>query len=101
MKKNNFNWDRLPDKISLYLLDVHHAVGILELLRILIDDYQLTFHQAFQLTQNCFSLQSQGTVEELSMSWSVDIFAKVLPRHMELILMIDYFFIEKLRSYEK
>jgi|TARA_B110000285_G_scaffold143698_1_gene160537 glycogen phosphorylase len=47
IKKNRNNWERLPDKISMYLLDVHHAIGILELLRILIDDHDLTFHQAF------------------------------------------------------
>ena len=35
------------------------------------------------------------------MRWNVDIFSKVLPRHMELILMIDYFFIEKMRQHEK
>lgn len=39
IKKNRNNWERLPDKISMYLLDVHHAIGILELLRILIDDH--------------------------------------------------------------
>lgn len=97
MKRNQTNWERLPDKISLYLLDVHHSVAILELLRILIDEYYLTFQQAFILSTRCFSLQSQGTVEELAMRWNVDIFKKILPRHLELIVMIDYFFVQKLR----
>lgn len=35
------------------------------------------------------------------MNWSVEIFARVLPRHMELITMIDYFFVEKMRQNEK
>jgi hypothetical protein len=43
MKRNKTNWEKLPSKVSLYILDCHHAVGILELLRILIDDYNLTF----------------------------------------------------------
>ena len=85
MKRNKSNWERLPNKICLYILDCQHAIGILELLRILIDDYNMTFQQAFMLTQKCFSLQSQGTVEELAMRWNVAIFSKVLPRHMELI----------------
>jgi len=50
MKRNKTNWERLPDKVALYLLDVHLAVGVLELLRILIDDHRLTFQQAFSLT---------------------------------------------------
>lgn len=43
-KKNGLNWEKLPEKVSLFLMDVHHAVGILEMLRILIDEYDLTFH---------------------------------------------------------
>ena len=39
LKKNPQNWERLPEKISLYILDVHHSSGILELLRILIDEH--------------------------------------------------------------
>ena len=34
------------------------------------------------------------------MRWNVGVFSKVLPRHMELILMIDYFFLEKMRQHE-
>jgi glycogen phosphorylase len=48
-KRNGTNWERLPEKVSMFLLDVHHAVGILEMLRLLIDEYGLTFHQAFYL----------------------------------------------------
>jgi|TARA_B110000285_G_scaffold143698_1_gene160536 glucan phosphorylase len=36
-------------------------------------------------------------VEELSMCWNVELFSKILPRHMELLMLIDYFFIEKLK----
>lgn len=43
MRKNRNKWEKLPSKVAVYLLDVHHAMGILELLRILIDDYNLTF----------------------------------------------------------
>jgi len=43
LKKNPNSWERLPDKLSIYILDVHHAIGVLELLRILIDDHGLTF----------------------------------------------------------
>lgn len=35
------------------------------------------------------------------MNWNVDVFSRVLPRHMELITMIDYFFVEKMRQNEK
>jgi starch phosphorylase len=43
LKKNPNSWEKLPDKLSIYILDVHHAIGVLELLRILIDDHGLTF----------------------------------------------------------
>ena len=44
---------------------------------------------------------STGSIEELSMNWNVELFSRVLPRHMELITMIDYFFVEKMRQNEK
>jgi len=50
MKRNYPNWEKLPDKVSLYLLDVHHSIGILEMMRILMDEHNLTFQQAFLLT---------------------------------------------------
>lgn len=43
LKKNAPFWERLPEKVQLYMLDVHHAIGILELLRLLIDEHGLTF----------------------------------------------------------
>lgn len=58
MKRNGTKWEKLPEKIALYMLDVHHAIGMLEMLRLLIDDHGLTFQQAFMITQRCFSLQS-------------------------------------------
>lgn len=87
--------------MQVYLLDMHHSIGILEMMRVLIDLHYLTFQQAFLITQKCFSLQSHGTVEELSMRWNLDIFKKVLPRHFELILMIDHFFVRHLRTLDK
>lgn len=32
------------------------------------------------------------------MRWKVDLFAKILPRHMEILALIDYFFVEKLQE---
>jgi glucan phosphorylase len=61
----------------------------------------VTFHQAFYLAQKCFTQLSTGSIEELSMNWNVEVFSRVLPRHMELITMIDYFFVEKMRQNEK
>ena len=73
---------------------------MIELLRILIDDFHLTFQQAFFLTKKTFSFQTQGTVEELSMRWDLGIFSKLLPRHLELLLIIDHFYLSYLRRME-
>mmetsp|Transcript_10057 Transcript_10057/g.16946 ORF Transcript_10057/g.16946 Transcript_10057/m.16946 type:complete len:303 (-) Transcript_10057:1359-2267(-) len=101
LRKNRGDWENLPQKMSIFLLDVHHSIAILELMHILIDEHHLTFQQALFLAQKCFSFQSQGTVEELSMRWSVDLFSSILPRHMELVALIDHFLFEKLRQHEK
>mmetsp|Transcript_22724 Transcript_22724/g.35002 ORF Transcript_22724/g.35002 Transcript_22724/m.35002 type:complete len:113 (-) Transcript_22724:284-622(-) len=101
MKKNGQAWEKLPEKVNFFILDVHHSIAILELIRILVDLYSLTFHQAFLLASQTFTMHAHGTLEELSMCWRTDIMQRVLPRHMELVSILDHFFVEKIRSSEK
>jgi len=88
----------LPDKIAIQLNDAHPAIAIVELMRILIDEEELTLHQAWMITSKTFAYTSHSTGAEFLEKWPVEIMAKVLPRHLEIIHLINFFFLEKIRK---
>ena len=67
-------------------------------MRVLIDDEELTLHQAWLVTCNTFSYTSHSTGIEFLEKWSVDLVAKILPRHLEIIHYINFFLHEKLKK---
>lgn len=66
-------------------------------MRILIDEEGLTLHQSWLVTTQTFSYTSHSTGTEFLEKWPVDLVAKLLPRHLELIHMINCFFLDKLK----
>lgn len=67
-------------------------------MRVLIDEENLTLHQAWLITCNTFSYTSHSTGLEIKEKWSVDVVSKVLPRHFEIINYLNFFFMEKLKA---
>ena len=67
-------------------------------MRILIDEESLTLHQAWLLTCRTFSYTSHSTGHEFLEKWPVDLVKKILPRHLEIINLINYFFLDKLKK---
>lgn len=97
-KKTHFqDFEQLSAKIAIQLNDAHPAIAIIELVRILVDEEELTLHQAWLITCNTFSYTSHSTGTEFLEKWPVELVSKILPRHLELIHLINYFFLEKIR----
>ena len=67
-------------------------------MRVLIDEEGLTLHQAWFLVCNTFSYTSHSTTNEMQEKWPVALVAKILPRHLEIVHYINYFFLEKLKK---
>jgi starch phosphorylase len=86
------------EKTAIQLNDAHPAIGIVELIRILVDEEGLTLHQAWLITCKTFSYTSHSTGNEFSEKWSVELVAKILPRHLEIINVLNYFFIDKVKK---
>ncbi|MCL4104598.1 UNVERIFIED_CONTAM: hypothetical protein GTU68_004552 [Idotea baltica] len=93
--KNGNDWDSLPEKAAIQLNDTHPAVAILELMRILVDESYIPWEQAWDLTQRTFSYTNHTLLPEALEMWSVHLFGKVLPRHLELAEEINGRFLEK------
>jgi len=88
-KKDHDSFARLPEKIAIQLNDTHPALAIPEMLRILIDEENLDFEAAWDITRRCFSYTNHTILPEALEKWSIELFEELLPRHLMLIYQIN------------
>ena len=79
----------LPQKVAIQLNDTHPAIAGPELVRLLHDERGLSFGEALQIAQGCVNYTNHTLLPEALESWGVDLFASLLPRHLEIIERID------------
>ncbi|MFY1599589.1 glycogen/starch/alpha-glucan phosphorylase [Micromonospora sp. WMMD737] len=88
----------LPDKWAIQLNDTHPSIAVAELMRLLIDDYQLSWDAAWDLTVRTFGYTNHTLLPEALETWPLRIFGDALPRHLELIYEINERFLEQVRD---
>jgi starch phosphorylase len=87
--RKNDRFDRLADSIAIHLNDTHPVLAVPELLRILIDEHDLEWEQAWGLAQKIFSYTNHTLMLEALETWPVDMLSAVLPRHLNIIFLIN------------
>lgn len=91
--RTHSNFERLADKVAIHLNDTHPVLAIPELMRILVDDHNMPWNPAWALCQSIFSYTNHTLMREALETWPLEMMAKVLPRHLKIIMEINAHFL--------
>ncbi|MFT5470304.1 MAG: starch phosphorylase [Verrucomicrobiales bacterium] len=89
------NWENFAEKAAIQLNDTHPAVAVIELMRIMVDESGLEWNKAWEICEKTFSYTNHTLLPEALECWSVPLFKKVLPRHLEIVFRINKWFLEE------
>jgi starch phosphorylase len=92
-KSHGGNWDMLPEKVAIQLNDTHPAIAVAEMMHALVDIFRLKWDRAWSLTTRVFAYTNHTLMPEALETWPVEMFERVLPRHLDIIYTINHHFL--------
>ena len=96
--KAHATFDDFATKVAVQLNDTHPALAVAELMRLLIDRYEVPWEKAWKTTRATCSFTNHTLMGEALERWPVDLFARVLPRHLEIIYEINRRLLDDVRA---
>ncbi|HZU45488.1 MAG TPA: glycogen/starch/alpha-glucan phosphorylase [Terriglobales bacterium] len=96
-RRTNSNWHLFPEKVAIQMNDTHPALSVPELMRILVDQVQLGWDEAWDITQKTLAYTNHTLLPEALEKWPVSWFEEMLPRHLEIIYEINRRFLSDVR----
>jgi len=91
-------WTALPDKVAIQLNDTHPTLAVPELMRVLLDDANLGWDEAWDLTRRTLAYTNHTLLPEALEKWPLPWFETLMPRHLEIIYEINRRFLDEVRA---
>src|SRR4029453_13554461 len=97
-RRLNSDWSALPDKVAIQLNDTHPSLAVPELMRILLDEAQLGWDRAWDLTRRTLAYTNHTLLPEALEKWPLRWFELLLPRQLEIILELNRRLLAEVRA---
>ena len=96
-KKKHGDISKLPEKVTFQMNDTHPTVAVAELMRILLDEENLGWNEAWDITTKCCAYTNHTIMAEALEKWPIDLFSRLLPRVYQIVQEINRRFVEQVR----
>ncbi len=89
---------KFHEKVTFQLNDTHPTVAVAELMRVLMDDYYLTWDEAWEVTTKTCAYTNHTIMSEALEKWPIELFSRLLPRVYQIVEEINRRFIEDIKN---
>jgi starch phosphorylase len=97
-EREHQGFDAFPDKVAIQMNDTHPALAVAELMRILVDERDLAWETAWEITQATMGYTNHTLMPEALETWPVALLEHVVPRHLQIVYEINRRFLERVAS---